>query len=163
MSHSNKPQKSPFLPRLFSTPFKLIPSTLHSQIMPLFLNKLLSEQIADGDLDFLEDRFLCINVIDLGIQINMSFTTGKLVKSVMENNYDLMIQASLYDFLMLAARQQDPDTLVFQRKLIMQGDTELGLELKNFLDGLDLESTGSFNLIESFLQKSLPVYKRLFS
>lgn len=162
MNHPNETEKSAYLPKFLSVPFKYIPDKLHSQIMPLFLNKLLSEQIADGDLDFLENRFLSINVIDLGIHFNMSFSAGKLIRSNEKKDRDLMIQASLYDFLMLAAREQDPDTLVFQRRLIMQGDTELGLELKNFLDGLDLESTGSFNLIETFLQKSLPVYKHLF-
>ncbi|MGB7997639.1 MAG: SCP2 sterol-binding domain-containing protein, partial [Photobacterium halotolerans] len=38
------------------------------------------------------------------------------------------------------ARKVDPDTLFFQRRLTMQGDTELGLAVKNLLDSLDLDS-----------------------
>ena len=163
MNHLNKLTISPQLPKVLATPFRFIPANLHSQIMPVFLNRLLSQQITDGDLDFLENRLLHIKVSDMGIGFNMSLSHGRLIKADTGKRTDLQIEASLYDFLTLAARQQDPDTLVFQRRLVMQGDTELGLELKNFLDGLDLESSGGFNLLDSFLQKSLPVYKRLFS
>ena len=41
---------------------------------------------------------------------------------------DLTIRASAQDFLQLAQRQVDPDTLFFSRRLVMEGDTEL-LEL----------------------------------
>lgn len=166
MRHANKLFNSPRLPEFFSIPFRFLPAKLHSQIMPVFLNKLLSQQISEGDLDFLENRLLSIKVSDMGICFIMTLSQGRLINATntaIKNNSGALIQASLYDFLILAARQQDPDTLMFQRRLIMQGNTELGLELKNFLDGLDLESTGSFKLLESFLQKSLPIYSRLFS
>jgi predicted lipid carrier protein YhbT len=38
------------------------------------------------------------------------------------------------------SRQEDPDTLFFQRRLTIEGDTELGLEVKNILDALDHEN-----------------------
>ena len=37
------------------------------------------------------------------------------------------------------AGQVDPDTLFFRRKLAIEGNTELGLTLKNFLDSQDPE------------------------
>lgn len=117
----------------------------------------------EGDLDFLENRRLCVKVNDAGICYYMSLINECLVNVAPGSKNDLTIQASIYDFLTLAARQEDPDTLVFQRRLVMQGNTELGLELKNFLDGLDIESSGSFAKIESLLQKGLPLYRRLFS
>jgi predicted lipid carrier protein YhbT len=39
----------------------------------------------------------------------------------------------------LARREADPDTLFFDRKLSIEGDTELGLLLKNTLDAIDLK------------------------
>jgi predicted lipid carrier protein YhbT len=39
--------------------------------------------------------------------------------------------------MLLAARREDADTLFFQRRLRMSGDTELGLYLKNFLDAFE--------------------------
>lgn len=40
--------------------------------------------------------------------------------------------------MQLAQRQVDPDTLFFSRRLVMEGDTELGLIVKNALDALEL-------------------------
>ena len=34
-------------------------------------------------------------------------------------------------------REEDPDTLFFNRKLHIEGDTELGLITKNLLDSVD--------------------------
>jgi predicted lipid carrier protein YhbT len=51
---------------------------------------------------------------------------------------DLTISARARDFLALLAREEDPDTLFFNRRLLMEGDTDLGLLVKNTLDGIDL-------------------------
>jgi len=51
---------------------------------------------------------------------------------------DMTLGASALDFVLLAQRQQDPDTLFFERRLTMEGDTELGLVVKNTLDALEL-------------------------
>ena len=52
----------------------------------------------------------------------------------------LEVAAALNDLVLIAGRKEDPDSLFFQRRLRIEGDTELGLELKNLLDGLDLDS-----------------------
>jgi O2-independent ubiquinone biosynthesis accessory factor UbiT len=49
---------------------------------------------------------------------------------------DVTVRASLADFLALALRREDPDTLFFTRRLVIEGDTELGLTIKNALDAL---------------------------
>ncbi|MGB5009839.1 MAG: SCP2 sterol-binding domain-containing protein [Candidatus Dechloromonas phosphoritropha] len=38
--------------------------------------------------------------------------------------------------MQLLARQEDPDTLFFNRELEINGDTELGLIVKNMLDAV---------------------------
>jgi predicted lipid carrier protein YhbT len=38
---------------------------------------------------------------------------------------------------LLARRLEDPDTLFFSLRLSMEGDTELGLLVKNTLDAID--------------------------
>jgi len=141
----------------------MLPEKLHSRILVMLLNRILSQQIEEGDIDFLNHRRLCIKVEDLGIRYCISLSHGRLITVAAADSNDLMIQASAYDFLLLAAREEDPDTLMFQRRLLMEGDTELGLELKNFLDGLDIESNSSYAKIESLLHKSLPIYRRLFT
>ena len=42
--------------------------------------------------------------------------------------------------LVLVAAKEDPDTLFFQRKLSIQGDTELGLVVKNLLLSIEFAS-----------------------
>lgn len=49
---------------------------------------------------------------------------------------DVTMRASLADYLALALRREDPDTLFFTRRLVLEGDTALGLEIKNALDAL---------------------------
>ena len=163
MNMLNKTNKSPRFPIILATPLKLLPEKVHSRFLVKALNRILLQQIKEGDVDFLNNRCLCVKVNDVNIQYNLSLSQGRLIALSSNRSNDLMIQANLYDFLMLAAREEDSDTLVFQRRLLMQGDTELGLELKNFLDGLDIESSSSFTMIERILKKSLPVYSRLFS
>jgi hypothetical protein len=51
---------------------------------------------------------------------------------------DLTISAKSRDFIALLAREEDPDTLFFSRRLLMEGDTDLGLLVKNTLDGIEL-------------------------
>jgi len=160
--------QSPKLPTILSAPFRFIPSNIHTHVIVTFLNRLLFKKIAEGDLDFLMDKRLCINVSDMNIKLNISLNSAKLsdkklicINSSGEN--DIEIKANVYDFMQLVARQQDPDTLVFQRRLIMLGSTELGLEIKNFLDAIDLQSSVGFSRIEKVLKNCLPVYQKIFS
>ena len=50
---------------------------------------------------------------------------------------DVSIRGQWKEFLLLASRQEDPDTLFFRRRLVIEGDTDLGLAIKNLLDSLD--------------------------
>ena len=163
MQTKNNIQTSANLPGILAKPFGYLPVKIHSQLLVVFLNRILSAPLKEGDLDFLQNKKLIIEVRDAYIRYSVSVVNGRLMAIPLDNNSDLMIKANMYDFLMLAARKEDPDTLVFQRRLVMQGDTELGLELKNFLDSLDMESSGLFPVIESLLNKGLPLYRRLFA
>ncbi len=53
---------------------------------------------------------------------------------------DVTIRARPRDYLSLALRREDPDTLFFTRRLVMEGDTELGLIVKNALDAVDWDA-----------------------
>ena len=47
--------------------------------------------------------------------------------------------ATARDLARLALRLEDPDTLFFDRRLRIEGDTDLGLRIKNMLDAVDLD------------------------
>jgi predicted lipid carrier protein YhbT len=51
---------------------------------------------------------------------------------------DVTVRARLPDYLALALRREDPDSLFFARRLVIEGDTELGLAVKNALDAAAL-------------------------
>ena len=50
------------------------------------------------------------------------------------------LPATARDFMLLLTRREDPDTLFFSRRLVSEGDTELGLSVKNLLDAVDPET-----------------------
>jgi predicted lipid carrier protein YhbT len=46
---------------------------------------------------------------------------------------DVTVRASLADYAALVLGREDPDTLFFTRRLVIEGDTALGLAVKNAL------------------------------
>ena len=96
----------------------------------------LSKQI-DADFSFLEGRTLRIIVDDLGARATLRYTAGHFRPASAEIEADVSFRANTADFLKLLRRTEDPDTLFFQRKLRIEGDTELGLHLKNLLDSIE--------------------------
>ena len=73
------------------------------------------------DLDFR----LCFEIAERGFRVRPTIEAP-----------DVTISASARDFAALARRRVDPDTLFFSRRLVIEGDTELGLIVKNTLDAL---------------------------
>ena len=65
----------------------------------------------------------------------IGFWAGRL--RVLDGPGEATIRGSLAALKTLAERRQDPDQLFFQRRLVIEGDTELGLGLKNLLDSLE--------------------------
>lgn len=153
---------SPRLPKPFSLPLKVLPQALHNRFLANIINRILVNDLNDGELDFLQDKSVAIEISDIGMCYQMTLSGVRLVGTNVQADNDLTVRASLYDFMSMASRQVDPDTLVFQRRLVMEGDTELGLGLKNYLDGMDIEASRALSLVETFSKKTMPIYKKLF-
>ncbi len=84
-------------------------------------------------LEPLRGRVLRLEIA--GLRIGPQFTlAGTGLVPVPFGRPDVTIRASLPDYIALALRREDPDTLFFSRRLVLEGDTELGLALKNALD-----------------------------
>jgi predicted lipid carrier protein YhbT len=163
MQTSKKTVKShPVFPALLALPLKILPAFIHNKVLATTLNRVFTKELEDGELDFLQDRIIHISIEDAGIEYRFTLDNDKLVAADKHRTADIVLQGTVYNYLLLASRQEDTDTLFFSRRLHMQGDTELGLYVKNFLDGLDMESHKVPAYLESALQKSLPVYERLF-
>ncbi|HDS8278802.1 TPA: SCP2 domain-containing protein [Klebsiella variicola] len=127
-----------FGPSLLSVPVKLAPFALKRQVLEQVLSWQFRQALAEGELEFLEGRWLSIHVRDIGLLWYTSVVDGRLVVS-QQADADVSFSADVSDLLMIAARKQDPDTLFFQRRLVIEGDTELGLYVKNLMDAIELE------------------------
>ncbi len=125
-------------PSLMSVPVKLTPFALKRQVLQQVLSWQFRQALNDGELDFLEGRWLSIEVRDIGLKWLTSVENERLIVSDAAQA-DVSFSADASDLLMIAARKQDPDTLFFQRRLVIEGDTELGLYVKNLMDAIELE------------------------
>ncbi len=141
--HSLLPPR-PTLPAPLALPLKLIPGPVHSTVLTTALNALFAARIQEsGEFEFLRDRVLAIRVRDAQVEYRFRYAgPAGFVPCQTAQQPDLTISGTIYDFLALATRREDSDTLFFNRRVVMEGDTALGLELKNLLDGMDPEALG---------------------
>jgi predicted lipid carrier protein YhbT len=126
------------LPKPLGAMLSLLPQYPHSLLFTQALNLALGRVIPADALEPLQGKSMAIRVTDAGVSFNFTLQGKAFVAAGAGNMPDLTISATAYDFLMLALRKEDPDTLFFSRRLLMEGDTELGLLVKNTLDGLDV-------------------------
>lgn len=89
-------------------------------------------------LSVLEGRSFVVEVLDTGGRACFTWRDG-LFRPLLSvpRTPDLIFRANLSAFVQLIARQEDPDTLFFNRELSVEGDTELGLYVKNMLDAVE--------------------------
>ena len=109
-----------------------------SMLFVMGLNLLLAKHLPADTLSMLEGETLRIKVVDAGVRFDFIWQRGTFTPARHQNEPALTIAATAHDFLLMMQRKEDPDTLFFSRRLVMEGDTELGLLVKNTLDAIDL-------------------------
>lgn len=102
------------------------------------LNLALGRILPREPLEPLVGKRLRIRVFDAGLSLDFGLTARGFVPNAQNLTPDLVISATARDFLALVLREEDPDTLFFSRRLLMEGDTDLGLLVKNTLDAVEL-------------------------
>jgi predicted lipid carrier protein YhbT len=132
------------LPGFVAAIGKKLPQWPHAVALTAALNAAIKMQLLPQDsLDLLEGRSFLVDVVDTGGQACFSYRHGFFrplfapARAPDLAAFDLTFRANLSAFLQLVARQEDPDTLFFNRELSIEGDTELGLVVKNMLDAID--------------------------
>jgi predicted lipid carrier protein YhbT len=132
--------KSPslLLPAPVGALLSRLPGYPGSLLLATALNTVLAPRLPADTLHYLQNRRLRIHVRDARLTFDLMWSGQRFVPGRWGEQTDLTIAAAAHDFLKLARRQEDPDTLFFDRRLSMEGDTELGLVVKNALDGLEL-------------------------
>ena len=115
-----------------------LPTFPGSLLFVTALNLALAKQLAPDVALLLKGKKLRLRVTDAQWAFDFAWRHGRFVASHNTGEADLTISASAHDFVQLARRQEDPDTLFFNRRLAMEGDTELGLLVKNTIDAIEL-------------------------
>ena len=161
------------LPHRLPPPSRLVhhlhrhtPLRIKQQLLEPQLNQLFGEYVEAGEFDLLEGRFISLTLRDLDISFTLTLANDRLQLSQMPGEVD--ISGDLPTFLQLARQEADADGLFFQRKLLLQGDTELGLGVRNLLDSLEwsLQDSrlGAIALrLEAFLRQRFPGAERWFA
>jgi predicted lipid carrier protein YhbT len=117
-------------------------------------------QIEEGELDFLEGRVVHIKVSDAGLDYALTMSNGKISEAGGKRS-ELTITGSVYDYLLLITGREDPDTLFFQRHLVMDGDTGLGVHLKNMLAAVEPEDLPLPKEFRGVVERGLQLYERI--
>ncbi|MDR9439594.1 MAG: SCP2 sterol-binding domain-containing protein [Halomonas sp.] len=118
--------------RLIRTLGPCVPLTVKRRLVEPVLNRTFAEPLEEGEFDALEGRRLSLSIEDLGVMLTLRLEAQRLV--LCHAPGEATIRGGWREFLCLAARREDPDSLFFQRRLLIEGDTELGLMVKNLLD-----------------------------
>lgn len=121
-------------PSLLARGLKCVPQGLKSQALTQLTNRLVCSGLTQQDLQFMHERTLAIEVEDLALRWVFRGAQTRLQAMPENTPSEATIQGKLLDLLLLASQLEDADTLFFQRRLKMSGDTALGLEMRNFLD-----------------------------
>ena len=123
-------------PAVCATLGKIVPSPLASLPLLGILDIARRRQWLIAPETLYGKRFL-IQIEDLGLQIKFICDRGRfkpVFGQAADATFDVRLSALAVDFFQLTSGMADADTLFFQRKLKMEGDTELGVAVKYWLD-----------------------------
>lgn len=119
-------------------PLSLLPEGPPARLLALALNAAMCAGILSRSaLDPLQGKTVCLEVADLGVRVRLACAPNGFRVDRGSAPPDVTVRASALDFVALALRREDPDTLFFTRRLVITGDTDLGLAVKNALDAIE--------------------------
>ncbi len=148
------------IPMALARKAAIVPFSLQKKLLSKVMAQAFQEPLEDGDFEFLENKWMKVEISDIGLCWFFSYgEDGNLIVSDYEIE-NASIRGNLKEFIQLASRSEDPDTLFFQRKLMIEGDTEIGLEVKNLMDAVDHDSLPP--LLKLIITKGSGLANKLF-
>ncbi len=124
---------------ILRSPVHLLPQSVQKRALLEGLKTVFKEALEDGDFEFLQGKWLKVEIKDMQLSWYISYECDQLQIAKQPVQEDVCFSGNLNDLVLIAGRKEDPDTLFFQRRLSIEGDTELGLEVKNLMDSVDLD------------------------
>jgi len=125
------------IPPILLSPLQYAPLAVLKPVLDMGLRAFFRDSIDQQELDILDGRRVCLEIKDAGLKLVLGVEHGHPFICDQPPEVDLTISGNLEEFVLLAANREDPDTQFFQRRLAIEGDTELALEVKNLIYSLD--------------------------
>lgn len=113
-----------------------LPPEPPSFALALALNRLLLPKLDAAARQALAQRCVEVHISDFGLRLRLQLGARGFAPAPRAAAVALRVSAPAAVLWRLAAGAEDPDTLFFERALVMEGDTEFGLLLKNTLDAI---------------------------
>lgn len=131
--------------KLLSLAHKIMPTKLENYFVLHQVKRLSQPFMDESEIDFLDGKVAEVEIRDIEAKWYFTKIDQQLVMldlkkaQAISPEPDVVFSASVDALVLMASQKVDPDTLFFNRKLRITGDTELGLEIKNLFDQFDLE------------------------
>lgn len=122
---------------------RTFPDALHARASARLVNHLLRGQTLSARLSALEGRSVCLHLTDVPCWLYFRVERGRVTAGA-PGAADATIRTAFADVKRLALRLEDPDTLFFSRRLCLEGNTEIGLHVKNLIDAFDFDPEAHF-------------------
>lgn len=121
---------------------RLAPERVLTPLLATLFTHLLRGQPLTARLALLAGKRVSLFLVDLPCELRFRITPDGLAngwEAHANPPWDVRIRGTFDDFWRMATRTEDPDTLFFNRRLAIEGDTETGLAIKNLLDALEYD------------------------
>ncbi|MFA9460051.1 ubiquinone anaerobic biosynthesis accessory factor UbiT [Thiohalorhabdus sp. Cl-TMA] len=129
----------PVLVGAFRLHLRCCPDCLHSAALSRVWNHVVAGQAFGRRMRDLEGNRIAVEVTETGNAWSFQVRAPRLHPIRGECGWDVRVRGRAEDLLRLALGMEDADTLFFNRRLCMEGDTATGLYLKNLLDALEVD------------------------
>lgn len=140
-------------------PLRFIPAALHAELFARVFNHLMRGQTLGARLAALNGKTIGLHITDAPALLRFRIERGGLARHDGTTS-DVIIRGGFDDFWLMATRAEDPDTLFFNRRLAIEGDTETGLAIKNLLDALEYDWRAHVAAVIGPLAALLPTHRR---
>ena len=113
---TKKVRAVPCLPGFMRRGLHLVPPPLRQKILETSLNRVFADALAEGELDFLRERWLAVKVLDadvvFALTLNSDALHGDRIEIRLEQvEGDMVIEGCTYAFMLLASRREDADKI----------------------------------------------------
>jgi predicted lipid carrier protein YhbT len=107
-----------------------------SFVLAQILNRVLLPRLDADARGTMAGRCVEIHVTDFGVRARLQLGPDGFERAARHAEIALRVAATASAFWRMASGAEDADTLFFERALIMEGDTDFGLLVKNTLDAI---------------------------